>query len=488
MLKNQRLGIRSLALFTALVCAGFLPLTAFSQAITRLTFNTGPDINPAWDPRGATIAYVRPKVAQGSVFDAYAVSSSAQGGEQVLLSGANADFGVAVACSWIGSTGFLAVEEAISGFEALRFNTAFAPFTRAAANGSDTANDLLLSINGGGGGGILKISRDGNVALVRFSTSGSAGAITIRSGAVSSMTGQAYSTFGAILTSVTAGDGRFLNGAALSPDGSRFVLAIPTSTSTTPHDLFIANTASGAQSTNLTNSAASGVFNITPDFSPDGTKIAFARWSGNSSETYDIYVMNVNGSGLTQVTNTPNFTETYPSWAPDGNSIAFMGVHVTGHETEFPALLPGEAINHNIYLLTLPATNTVTPKTSLTEPPLVQIDGRKVTFTLAPFAKAQKTAITKSLDLDAGTSNLRSTILRAKKAKFSFKYELRVNNIDKKKQRYQRVSSRNTITIKNLPPGNYSSMYRVQIFKKQGGKTTKAGNTKFSPRANFTVE
>jgi Tol biopolymer transport system component len=41
--------------------------------------------------------------------------------------------------------------------------------------------------------------------------------------------------------------------------------------------------------------------NFAPDWSPDGTKIAFTRDVGN----VDIYVMNADGSGQTRLTNNP---------------------------------------------------------------------------------------------------------------------------------------------------------------------------------------
>jgi Tol biopolymer transport system component len=47
-----------------------------------------------------------------------------------------------------------------------------------------------------------------------------------------------------------------------------------------------------------------------PTWSPDGRKIAFdARRDGNT----DIYVMNADGSGLTQMTNGPGY-DGMPSW------------------------------------------------------------------------------------------------------------------------------------------------------------------------------
>jgi Tol biopolymer transport system component len=62
-----------------------------------------------------------------------------------------------------------------------------------------------------------------------------------------------------------------------------------------------------------------------PLWSPDGTKIAFPLFSGDSSTGNSLYVINVDGSNLTQLTtaysgniNTPSF-----SWAPDSTRIAF---------------------------------------------------------------------------------------------------------------------------------------------------------------------
>ena len=141
----------NLFILIILISISFLPNTSCGQAVTRLTLNAGTDYGPAWDPRGETIVYIRSKTQSGSVYDAYKVLSSGQGGEQAFLTGLNTDFGVATGLSWIGSSGNLSVEEAISGFEVLNFNTAFAPFNRIQTNGSDSANTLLLSINGGGG-------------------------------------------------------------------------------------------------------------------------------------------------------------------------------------------------------------------------------------------------------------------------------------------------------------------------------------------------
>jgi TolB protein len=55
-----------------------------------------------------------------------------------------------------------------------------------------------------------------------------------------------------------------------------------------------------------------------PDWSPDGSKIAFGTDLG---ENVHIYVVNADGSGLTQITSGDGF-ESAPSWSPDGTEMA----------------------------------------------------------------------------------------------------------------------------------------------------------------------
>jgi Tol biopolymer transport system component len=60
---------------------------------------------------------------------------------------------------------------------------------------------------------------------------------------------------------------------------------------------------------------------------PGRTQIAFAApaLSTNAyynSLSYDIFVMNTNGTGLQRLTSTPH-QDLHPTWKPDGNTIAF---------------------------------------------------------------------------------------------------------------------------------------------------------------------
>jgi serine/threonine protein kinase/WD40 repeat protein len=56
-----------------------------------------------------------------------------------------------------------------------------------------------------------------------------------------------------------------------------------------------------------------------PDWSPDGTKIVFA---GASTEGYDLYVMNADGTNVERITDTPG-DEITPAWSPDGERILY---------------------------------------------------------------------------------------------------------------------------------------------------------------------
>ena len=59
-----------------------------------------------------------------------------------------------------------------------------------------------------------------------------------------------------------------------------------------------------------------------PKYSPDGSKIVFARKTGSGQEQ-SIYVMNSNGSNIIRLTNTPQVLDKSPSFSYDGTKIVF---------------------------------------------------------------------------------------------------------------------------------------------------------------------
>lgn len=69
-------------------------------------------------------------------------------------------------------------------------------------------------------------------------------------------------------------------------------------------------------------------YGLDPALSPDGTQVAFARWSF----PYGLYVINADGSGERQVFGAPQVKA--PDWSPDGTRIVFTYQH-EGHPTEW---------------------------------------------------------------------------------------------------------------------------------------------------------
>ena len=61
---------------------------------------------------------------------------------------------------------------------------------------------------------------------------------------------------------------------------------------------------------------------INPALSPDGKQVAFA-WRGPDRADFDLYVMNLDGTGRRALAETPQ-SEISPAWSPDGTRIAFL--------------------------------------------------------------------------------------------------------------------------------------------------------------------
>jgi len=83
-------------------------------------------------------------------------------------------------------------------------------------------------------------------------------------------------------------------------------------------DIFIVN----IDGTGLTRLTANPADDIEPSFSPDGTRLVFtSRRDGNR----EIYAMNVDGSAQTRFTYEPA-DDFHPNWSPDGTHIAFTSM------------------------------------------------------------------------------------------------------------------------------------------------------------------
>jgi Tol biopolymer transport system component/polyisoprenoid-binding protein YceI len=124
----------------------------------------------------------------------------------------------------------------------------------------------------------------------------------------------------------------------LSPDGSKiaYTRGIATQTSGEPDQIYVLDTARSGRPKQLTD--ASFTATLWPTWSPDGSKLAFARSEGESSS---IWVMNANGKNARALTEDDLVEETtftpdeFPTWSPDGERIAFTSFLPDGNDDIF---------------------------------------------------------------------------------------------------------------------------------------------------------
>ena len=122
---------------------------------------------------------------------------------------------------------------------------------------------------------------------------------------------------GSQMTQVTHTEGEaYARSPEWSPDGTKIAFK---SDSDGTGDLYVIN-ADGSQLTQVTHTEGEDVV-WSWQWSPDGTKIAF---ESDSDGTADVYVVNADGSKMTQVTRTEGNDKVWSwQWSPDGTKIAF---------------------------------------------------------------------------------------------------------------------------------------------------------------------
>jgi len=118
-------------------------------------------------------------------------------------------------------------------------------------------------------------------------------------------------------------------------------------------------------------------------------------------------------------------------------------------------------------------------KIIISQPPELVVDARNVTVVMQPFVttsskSSQKTKTALAITKDVG--------IKATKQKIT--YVVTVTNTNKKNDVKKIIAKRNTLTVRNLGAGSYSTKYAVKVTT--GKKTT--GQSKNSPSQKFTVK
>jgi secreted trypsin-like serine protease len=105
---------------------------------------------------------------------------------------------------------------------------------------------------------------------------------------------------------------------AVSPDGARIAYVFAN------NDIHVMN-ADGSGVKRITTDRNT---NQDPAWSPDNKRIVFSRKGLQNRQ--DLFVVNSDGTGLRNLTNTPDISEEDPAWSPDGSQIAYTAVGCAG--------------------------------------------------------------------------------------------------------------------------------------------------------------
>jgi Tol biopolymer transport system component len=130
-----------------------------------------------------------------------------------------------------------------------------------------------------------------------------------------------------------------------SPDGSKIAFDRNAGSG---RNIVVMN-ADGTNPITITTSSSFSSVNMDPTWSPDGQKIAFIS-DRNGARRLEIFVVNVDGTGLTQLTTNvqlgadgqgPVYGNDFePSWSPDGSKIAFSSNRVALNNIEIYSMNP----------------------------------------------------------------------------------------------------------------------------------------------------
>ena len=184
---------------------------------------------------------------------------------------------------------------------------------------------------------------------------------------------------GSGLTSILTGDINTVNGfdyelqplftgsahLSFSPDGEKLVIALFRQGVDNSREIFVVN----VDGTGLTQLTDNDAVETEPIFSPDGSKIAFIS-TRDDNQGFEIYIMNADGTNQTRLTEASGGNHR-AAFSPDGNKITFV------------SLRDG---NHEIYVMDADGNNEIrlTNNPGLDRFPTFSPDGTQIAFTSSP--------------------------------------------------------------------------------------------------------
>lgn len=215
-----------------------------------------------------------------------------------------------------------------------------------------------------------------------------------------------------------------------------------------------------------------------PTVSDDGRFVSFLSKAknlvqGDLNEVTDAFVRDISLAANFRLNLSSSGVESKlevldASISPDGKFACFSSADST---------LVADDVNSVSDVFLVKLAGIVTPDTPIADPPEVSVEGNSVTIVMQKFSRA-------SLK-QTQTSPARSVLLEpARRRRLTIRYEVTAQGSDAiAEERRRKISKRNQITLKNLPPGSYTTGYKVRIKR---GRTT-VGETGTSPSAGFTV-